>query len=110
MSMVNLYILNVVVMKLDKTRLDFEAKFHPFTPMFDPQRDVQAVEPNLAIDIAEVYRTGVVPNSAPAFVDRYNDCPEPDAIIGRPRNDFETDRMISAVNAGIREASESKAE
>ena len=97
-------------MKSDKSLLDFEAKFHPYTPMFNPERDVQQVEPNLAIDIAEVYKTGVVPNSAPAFVDRYNDCNDPNAIVGRPRNDFDTERIVSAVNAGIRESSESKAE
>lgn len=108
--MVSLSILNAVAMKSDKSLLDFEAKFHPYTPMFNPERDVQQVEPNLAIDIAEVYKTGVVPNSAPAFVDRYNDCNDPNAIVGRPRNDFDTERIVSAVNAGIRESSESKAE
>lgn len=106
--MVSQYISNAVDMKSDKKLSDFEAKFHPFSPMYNPERDIQVVEPELAIDIKEVYNTGIVPPGSPAFVDRYNNCDDPNAIVGRPRNDFETDRMIGSVNASIKEEAAAK--
>lgn len=99
-------------MKSDKKSfvIDMEAMFHPFAPAFDPDRDLQQVEPCAAIDIKEVYNSGIVPVAAPSFVDHYNDCDDPNAIVGRPRNDFDADRIVHSVNEGIKEAAAAKAE
>lgn len=106
MNMVSQYISNVVDMKSGKrlSEKEMEAMFHPFSPQYNPECDLQQVEPAAAIDIKEVYTSGIVPVAAPSFVDHYNDCNDPNAIVGRPRNDFDADRIVSAVNEGIREA------
>lgn len=84
--------------------VDMVAMFHPFSPVYNPECDIMQVEPAAAIDIKEVYNSGIVPVAAPSFVDHYNDCQDPDAIVGRPRNDFDADRMVHSVNEGIKEA------
>lgn len=105
--MVSQSILNAADMKSDnksKFSDDFIAKFHPYAPTYDPEKDLMQVEPALAIDLKEVYNTGIVPAGAPSFVDRYNDCDDPNSIVGRPRNDFDADRMVAGVNEAIRES------
>ena len=104
--MVSQFILNVVVMKSDKINMrdKIDSMFHPTDHVYNPERDLKAVEPMLAIDLKEVYVTGIIPTQVPSFVDRYNNCDDPNAVVGRPRNDFDADRIISSVNAGIREA------
>lgn len=115
MSMASLFTSNVVVMKYDKnvgrkvfSLEEFEAMFHPLAPKYNPERDFGCVEAGLDIDLLEVYKTGIAPVTTPSFAEQFNGASEPDAIVGRPRNPFDAERMVSAINEGIKEAKSSE--
>lgn len=82
--------------------------FHPYSPEYDAERDFAPVEPGLAIDLLEVYKTGIAPVSTPSFAEQFNGASEPDAVVGRPRNSFDAVRMVAAINEGISEAKSSE--
>lgn len=78
---------------------------------FDPEKDIQAVVPNLAIDLEAAIDNGVVVDTG--VIAEYNDIDSPSNILCRIHDTFEAMDLQKAISANMKAAkakSEAKAE
>lgn len=87
-------------------------KFPPTPCSYDPEKDLQEVNPNGSIDLQRAYSEGVIPADVEDVDDRYNSI-EADSVLGKPKDAFEYERMTKHVKdtlskSSAAESSESK--
>lgn len=73
----------------------------PETDTYNPECDIQAVEPFGFIDLKEAYVTHTVPTMIDEEEVAYNEIDDPSAILGKPSDVFEAYRMQEAVISAI---------
>lgn len=76
---------------------------------YDPSRDIEKVSPFGAIDLCQAFVTGKIPSQIEGSETEYNGMDDPAAILGKPEDVFEAERMVSHINNFSKEdVSESK--
>lgn len=66
---------------------------------FDPRRDKQAVEQFGFVNLSEALKTGIIPDTVEAGENAYNGIDNPESILGRPRDVFDSIHMQNAINS-----------
>lgn len=74
---------------------------------YNPECDIQAVEPFGFIDLKEAYVTHTVPTVIDEEAVAYNEIDDPSAILGKPSDVFEAYRMQEAIINAIPKEDES---
>lgn len=75
---------------------------------YNPDRDIQAVVPTEVIDICDAFVNGLIPENVVAPDTEYDGCDNPDAIVGRPANEFEAVHMTQGIKTAVSESKETK--
>lgn len=64
---------------------------------YDPVRDLQDVEQNGWVDLAKANALGSVPSDLDASDLQFNEIDDPNSILGRPRDSFESAQMAKSI-------------
>lgn len=65
------------------------SKFPKADFLFDPKRDIMAVDQVGFVDLHKAFVTGVMPGDLVVDEESYNGVDEPASLVGRPRDVFE---------------------
>lgn len=75
---------------------------------YDPEKDLNPVDPYGFINLAEAYEKGSVPTVVADEVANYNGIDDPESIIGTPHDIFEAYRMNEHIRSVDKQVSSSK--
>ena len=75
----------------------FNHKFEPESFAFNPAEDIAEVEQTGYIDLVDAFENHAIPADLSADDVSFNGIEEPDSILGRPRDRFDSMRMKSAI-------------
>lgn len=76
--------------------------------LFNPERDLKAVEPFGFVDLKDSYINNCVPSQSPEAETDYNGIQDPSSILGRPSDVFDALRMAQDIEKRVAKADDSK--